>query len=92
VEETLHLVQDKDIIVEVNTRGIYKQRSDTTYPGTEILKTIKQLHIPVMVNSDAHHPYELDGAFDVGFEQLRLAGIDEVVYYNGRGWAFQSIA
>jgi len=65
VNETLELLQDRDIVVEVNTRGIYKQRSETTYPGLDILKQIKKLRIPVMVNSDAHKPHELAGEFEL---------------------------
>jgi histidinol-phosphatase (PHP family) len=91
VNETLQLIQDRDIIVEVNTRGIYKQRSDTTYPGLEILKQIKTMRIPVMVNSDAHKPHELDLAYDQGISLLIEAGIDEVVYFKGNGWAFNEI-
>ena len=91
VGETLDLLQDRDIIVEVNTRGIYKQRSETTYPGLDILKQIKSLRIPVMVNSDAHKPHELDLAFEQAYSLLKEAGIDEVVYYKGNGWAFESL-
>ncbi len=91
VSETLLLIQDRDIIVEVNTRGIYKQRSDTTYPGLDILKQIKALRIPVMVNSDAHKPHELDGEFEHGYSLLKSAGIIEVVYFKGNGWGFHPI-
>jgi histidinol-phosphatase (PHP family) len=92
VNETLELVQDRDIIVEVNTRGIYKQRSETTFPGLGILKQIKALQIPVMVNSDAHKPHELDLSFDEGYLLLKEAGIRESVYFKGNGWGFESIA
>ena len=91
VGESLDLLQDRDIIVEVNTRGIYKQRSETTYPGLDILKQIKSLRIPVMVNSDAHKPHELDLAFEQAYSLLKEAGIDEVVYFKGNGWAFESL-
>jgi len=91
VNETLELLQDRDIIVEVNTRGIYKQRSDTTYPGLDILKQVKAMRIPVMVNSDAHKPHELDLAFEQGFSLLKEAGIGEVVYFKGNGWGFEAI-
>ncbi|MEI6060644.1 MAG: histidinol-phosphatase [Bacteroidota bacterium] len=92
VNETLRLIQDRDIIVEVNTRGIYKQRSETTYPGLDILKQVRELRIPVMVNSDAHKPHELDLAFDKGFSLLKEAGINEVVYFKGNGWAFETLS
>jgi len=91
VNETLSLIQDRDIIVEVNTRGIYKKRSETTYPGLDILKKIKAMRIPVMVNSDAHKPHELDGEFEYGFSLLKEAGIGEVVYFKGNGWGFEGI-
>ena len=91
IHETLDLLQDRDIIVEINTRGIYKQRSETTYPGLDILKQIKKLRIPVMVNSDAHKPHELDGEFGYGFSILKEAGINEVVYFKGNGWGFEEI-
>jgi histidinol-phosphatase (PHP family) len=91
VSETLDLLQDRDMIVEVNTRGIYKQRSETTYPGLDILKQVKKLRIPVMVNSDAHKPDELDGEFEYGFSILKEVGIDDVVYFKGNGWGFERI-
>ncbi len=91
INETLALIQDRDIIVEVNTRGIYKQRSETTYPGLDILKQIKEMRIPVMLNSDAHKHHEIDGEFEYGFSLLKEAGINEVVYFKGNGWGFNSI-
>jgi histidinol-phosphatase (PHP family) len=91
VNETLSLIQDRDIIVEVNTRGIYKKRSETSYPGLDILKQIKEMRIPVMVNSDAHKTHELDGEFEYGYALLKEAGIKEVVYFKGNGWGFDSI-
>lgn len=91
VNETLLLIQDRDIIVEVNTRGIYKQRSETTYPGLDILKQVSAMRIPVMVNSDAHKPIELDGEFEYGYSLLKEAGIKEVVYFKRNGWDFTGI-
>jgi histidinol-phosphatase (PHP family) len=91
VAETLNFIREKDLIVEINTRGIYKKRSNTTYPGLEILKKLKNLGIPVMINSDAHKPDELDGAFDVAELLCRQAGISETVFFTAGGWKFQSL-
>ncbi|MBK6966521.1 MAG: hypothetical protein IPH20_22145 [Bacteroidales bacterium] len=55
------------------------------------MKHIKKLRIPVMVNSDAHKPHELDGEFEYGFSILKEAGIDEVVYFKGNGWGFEPV-
>lgn len=59
VDETLDLIKSKNVIVEVNTRGIYKKRSETHFPGPAILRKIRKLGIPVMISSDAHKPEEV---------------------------------
>ncbi len=91
VNETLLLVREKGVIAEVNTRGIYKKRSDTTYPGLGILKQLKTMNIPVMVNSDAHLPGEIDGAYFEAFKLLVEAGIGETVFFTGTKHEFTSI-
>jgi histidinol-phosphatase (PHP family) len=73
VEETLDVAAETGCVVEVNTRGIYKKRSDTLFPGPEILKKILLRNIPVTLASDAHKPHELS----LYFEEARkiLAGL-----------------
>jgi len=86
VSETLNLISQKGTIVEVNTRGIYKKRSATTYPGIEILKQLKTLRIPVAISSDAHQAHELNGAFTETHKLLNEAGISETVFFDGKNW------
>lgn len=86
VSETLELIRQKNVIVEINTRGIYKKRSDTTYPGPAILEQISRMGIPVMINSDAHHPHELDGEFAAAITLARNAGIKEMVGFEKGQW------
>ena len=86
VSETLGLIAEAGTIVEVNTRGIYKKRSSTTYPGIKILKQLKKLGVRVTISSDAHNADELDGAFEIAHGFLGEAGIKEVAFYNGNGW------
>jgi histidinol phosphate phosphatase HisJ family len=86
VSETLGLIAETGTIVEVNTRGIYKKRSNTTFPGIEILKQLKKLGVRVTISSDAHKAEELNGAFDIANQLLAEADIKEVAFYNGKGW------
>ena len=86
VSETLDLIKSREVIVEVNTRGIYKKRADTTYPGIEILRQIKTMGIPVMVNSDAHLPHELDGAYEDARQVISMAGISSVLSFKSGQW------
>lgn len=65
--ETLALAHELDIIVEVNTRGIYKGRHPDYYPSRRLIKAMKQWRIPVIVSTDAHAPEDLlrtEGAYE----------------------------
>jgi histidinol-phosphatase (PHP family) len=80
VEETLGLIAQNGCILEVNTRGYIKQNPPMLYPGKWVLERAFQYNIPVMLNSDAHHPEEIDAGFsnaaailkDIGYESLRV--------------------
>lgn len=67
VEETLDIISNAGCVIEVNTRGIYKKRSETFFPGPEVLKKVHERNIPVTITSDAHKPHELS----LGFEEAR---------------------
>ena len=86
VNETLNLVKNAGSIVEVNTRGIYKKRSDSLFPGIPILKTIFRLGIPVIISSDAHKPHELDGYFSETKEILKGIGFKTQMQLGPSGW------
>ncbi len=87
VEETLDLVKQTGVVVEVNTRGLYKKRSDTHFPGPALLKRINNLKIPVIVSSDAHKPAEVAMLFDETTELLYGIGFREVMELTASGWA-----
>ena len=80
VDLTLSTIARAGCIVEVNTRGIYQNKTDTTYPSPWILKEILQRDIPITLSSDAHHPDDLTNRFpetareliSIGFKKLRI--------------------
>lgn len=86
VDETLTLIKQQDAVVEVNTRGVYKKRSDSLFPGVEILKKIHSLEIPVTVASDAHQPGELSLGFTEAFRRLKEIGFRSAWLMNSEGW------
>lgn len=95
IDRTLQVIRDANIILEVNTRGIYKKKSPTTYPSPWILERALHLQIPVTLSSDAHHPDDLIREFegsagmlkDVGFKYLSIlkGGIWKQVPFNAYG-------
>ena len=84
--ETLYLIKEKGLIVEINTRGLYKKRSDSFFPDDFILYQLKEMDIPTVISSDAHKPEELNLPFDEATKRLKDIGIKYVVFFNGKNW------
>lgn len=84
--ETLGLIAEKGLIAEVNTRGLYKKRSDSLYPSQWLLEEMCRKGIPVIISSDAHLPAELQLGFDHATNAIRHAGYRTVLVYGSNGW------
>lgn len=80
VELTLDTIANSSCIIEVNTRGIYQNKTDTTYPSPWVLEEIYKRNIPITLSSDAHHPDDLVNQFPetaalltgIGFKKIRI--------------------
>lgn len=80
IQKTVDLIGSSGAIVEVNTRGIYQKKSDTSYPSPWILTYLKKQNIPITISSDAHHPKDLVSQFsetanilhNIGFKTLSI--------------------
>ena len=91
VKETLAIIAEKQVIVEVNTRGIYKGRCPHLFPGEYILRKLAAMKIPVMLSSDAHHPSEISMYFKEAREILKQNGLNNVIVWEKNGWNLHSI-
>lgn len=86
VDESLQLIRETGGVIEVNTRGIYKKRSDSLFPGPAILKKIKSRNIPVILSSDAHKPFELSFYFSETISVLKEIGFKDLVIPDRKTW------
>jgi len=86
VDDVLEMIRDAGCVVEVNTRGIYKKRSDTLFPGPDILKKINNLNIPITITSDAHKPAEISNYFAEARILLKEIGFTKQVMLTKSGW------
>jgi histidinol-phosphatase (PHP family) len=86
VMETLEATAKAGIIMEVNTRGMYKKLSNEPYPSSWVLKEAHTLGIPVMINSDSHHPREITGEFEATAQLVLNAGYKQVRIYKDYNW------
>lgn len=102
VVSTLNAIKKAGCIVEVNTRGLYQQKTTTTYPSPWILQRIHQMNMPITLSSDAHHPSDLVNQFpetarillELGFKNLRilLDGKWQDVAFNEHGLQFKQVS
>ncbi len=86
VTESLECIKFEGSIVEVNTRGLYKKRSDDFFPGEKILAEMLQLNIPVTISSDAHKPKEVSLLLEHASEVLYKIGYREIYVFTNEGW------
>lgn len=83
--EILKLIQKKNIALEINTRGIYKKLSDENYPSNFVIKAAKRLKVPMVLNSDCHHPKEMNSNFENTADYLISCGIKTLrVLFNNQ--------
>jgi histidinol-phosphatase (PHP family) len=86
VDETIELIAQKDLLVEINTRGIYKGRSETFFPGEEILKKLNEKGVRIVLSSDAHHPTEIALYFNEAIEMLKQCGYTSAWIFEDSLW------
>ncbi len=73
LRHTLEVIRDFGTIVEINTK-LFPGRG-YFIPGNEYFKWLKELNIPIVINSDAHDPHKLIIGFTEAAEMLKAAGI-----------------
>lgn len=84
VLSTLEVVSLSQAILEINTGGIARGYTKEPYPSRWILEYCLDMDIPVMVNSDSHHPDNIDCCFDEVYEMLKGVGFkSQRILYRG---------
>ena len=91
LSQTLKTAAKAGCIIEVNTRGIYKKKSPSLYPGIPALEEIYMLKIPITINSDAHKPNEITLYFPETVTILKDIGFKKVKYFTGKEWKDQPL-
>lgn len=86
LSQTLEVAAQAGTIVEVNTRGLYKKRASETYPGKFGLQRLKELKVPICLNSDSHHPKEIIGEYENTALLLKKLGFRELMVLKDNVW------
>ena len=80
--ETLDLIREKGLVMEVNTRGIYKKRYNGFYPSPWLMEEACKMGVPAIISADADHFSEITLEFDAAEEALKKAGYRSVVNFK----------
>lgn len=91
VKKCLEAIKNTSCSIEINTGGIARGYTKEQYPSTFILKMIKEMNIPVVINSDAHTMDGIDCKFDEMYSLVRKLGFKNLKYLTKEGWATQNI-
>jgi histidinol-phosphatase (PHP family) len=86
IERTLDCIEKSGSIIEVNTRGIYQNKTSTTYPSPWILELIHKKNIPITLSSDAHHCNDLINHFLETAKQLKQIGFIKIHILHAGQW------
>lgn len=86
VDETIDLIAQKDLLVEINTRGIYKKRSNDLFPNKEIMRKLNKKSVRIVLSSDAHHPSEISLGFMEALDTIKECGYSNLWVYSDLSW------
>ena len=89
--ETLALIREKGLIMEINTRGIYKKRYNGFYPSPWLMEEACKMGVPAIISADAHHFSEITLEFDAAEEALKRAGYRSVVNFKDGRWVEKAL-
>jgi histidinol-phosphatase (PHP family) len=92
IERLIPAIKASGAIVEVNTGGLARKKTAEVYPSPWIVRLLQEAQVPIMLNSDAHSPENLDAYYDVGIRVILEAGYDEIMNLHGGSWVGEKIS
>jgi len=78
------LISEKGYMIEINTKAYHKL--GVFYPNEENFALIREMHIPVLVNSDSHYPEFVNDGRTEALQALKASGISAVMELVAGKW------
>lgn len=85
-------VKATGVIVEINTRGLYRGKSDDFFPSERFIHRCIKQDVPFVISSDAHSPEEVDGYFSEAKLRLKDIGVKYIMSYNNGAFTSNALA
>lgn len=83
---TFKTVKESGGIVEINPRGIYRNKCNECFPHVDGIRECMALDVPMTLASDSHLPEELSTGWELSFATAKTAGLETIHVYNGQNW------
>ena len=81
--ETIKIVAENNICVEINTSGLRNPIKEI-HPSLDILKMCRKHDLPVTIGTDAHKLNQLDYGYDAGIALIKKAGYKQLATFDKR--------
>lgn len=82
-EETLKIIKEADVVIELNTSGIDRPCNEFL-PNKKILELAAKIGVPVTLGSDAHRPEQVARHFESAVELLKSVGYTKITRFRNR--------
>ena len=86
VDHAIELIVKKQVIVEINSRGLYRMRCKSFYPSDYIIEKLAKTKVPMIISSDAHKAEELELYFEEAQKKLRSFAIHSLAILENGVW------
>lgn len=83
---TLEELAGSEVMLEINTRGMYKGLWPEPYPSYWVIERAHAMGIPLVLNADSHLPTEVDLGFGDVAQRLQAMGIPRLYALLGGQW------
>ena len=84
VTDLLQIIRDKGMMLEINTKSFLEL--GITYPDVQFFPIIREMGIPILVNSDCHYSDKILDGFGQVYELLIQAGFQSKMELKGKEW------
>lgn len=91
IDAVLEKLRQLPAVLELNTRGFYKGESPRFFPSEHFMHRVKLLGIPVVINSDCHHPDEVNAGYMDALYYLKTVGLKSIAVFSDRKWHLEAI-
>jgi len=86
VDKTLDILKEYGCIMEVNARGLYKNKWQTSFPSPSILSMAYSKKIPIIITTDAHHTSEILAKYHETAIIAKSVGYTHQTIFDNHTW------